>query len=114
MKILSKKIDKITCPSEDLKSQLIKDKIFESKKLFFLPDPIINVEKYKDDLKKFKSEKNANYQNYFIAVGRLTKQKNFSYLIDEFHKYSQNQPKYNLLIFGEGKKEKNLKKKFMI
>ncbi len=110
-KILSKKIDKITCPSEDLKSQLIKDKIFESKKLFFLPDPIINVEKYKDDLKKFKSEKNANYQNYFIAVGRLTKQKNFSYLIDEFHKYSQNQPKYNLLIFGEGEERKKLEKK---
>ena len=34
-KFFSKRIYKITCPSEDLKSQLINDHIFEKEKLFF-------------------------------------------------------------------------------
>ena len=99
---------------EDLKSQLINDHIFEKEKLFFLPDPILNIDKFKNDIKNFYNKKNINNKKYFIAVGRLTKQKNFSYLIDEFYNYSQNQSKYNLLIFGEGKKNKSLKKKLLL
>ena len=110
-KFLSKKIYNITCPSEDLKSQLIKDNIFLEKKLFFLPDPIINIKKIKNDINTFKIKKNINDKKYFIAVGRLTKQKNFLYLIDEFYNYSQNQKEYNLLIFGEGEERVKLEKK---
>ena len=58
-----------------------------------------------------KSKKNINDKKYFIAVGRLTKQKNFLYLIDEFYNYSQNQKEYNLLIFGEGEERVKLEKK---
>ena len=110
-KFLSKKIYNITCPSEDLKSQLIKDNIFLEKKLFFLPDPIINIKKIKNDINTFKIKKNINDKKYFIAVGRLTKQKNFLYLIDEFYNYSQNQKEYNLLIFGEVEERVKLEKK---
>ena len=110
-KFFSKRIYKITCPSEDLKSQLINDHIFEKEKLFFLPDPILNIDKFKNDIKNFYNKKNINNKKYFIAVGRLTKQKNFSYLIDEFYNYSQNQSKYNLLIFGEGEERQKLEKK---
>ena len=112
-KFFSKRIYKITCPSEDLKSQLINDHIFEKEKLFFLPDPILNIDKFKNDIKNFYNKKNINNKKYFIAVGRLTKQKNFSYLIDEFYNYSQNQSKYNLLIFGEGEERQKLEKKFV-
>ena len=110
-KFFSKKIHKITCPSEDLKNQLVKNHIFSSEKIFFLPDPIINIRKLKNDFNSFKSQNSDIDQKYFLAVGRLTKQKNFSYLIDEFYNYSKNQNKYNLLIFGEGEEREKLKKK---
>ena len=110
-KFLSKKIYNITCPSDDLKSQLIENNIFLEKKLFFLPDPIINVKKIKNNINTFKNEKNINDKKYFIAVGRLTKQKNFLYLIDEFYDYSQNQKEHKLLIFGEGEERAKLQKK---
>ena len=48
---------------------------------------------------------------YFISVGRLTKQKNFDYLINEFKKFKDKNPNYDLLIFGEGELKKKLLKK---
>ncbi len=110
-KFLSKKIYNITCPSDDLKNQLIKNDIFLEKKLFFLPDPIINVKKIKNNINTFQNEKSINDKKYFIAVGRLTKQKNFLYLIDEFYNYSKNQKEHKLLIFGEGEERAKLQKK---
>jgi glycosyltransferase involved in cell wall biosynthesis len=41
-------------------------------------------------------------------VGRLTKQKNFSYLINEFSRFAKINNNFNLLIFGEGEERKNL------
>ena len=45
-----------------------------------------------------------------MAVGRLTKQKNFSYLIDEFVEYSKINSKQKLIIFGEGEERLKLQK----
>ena len=42
------------------------------------------------------------------SVGRLTKQKNFEYLIEEFRKFSKEKPDYRLLIFGEGEDKNKL------
>ena len=51
-------------------------KIFSPGKLFFLPDPIINI---KDFISKLKFQENLNNdlpkKKFFISVGRLTKQK---------------------------------------
>ena len=56
-------------------------------------------------------EREIKSQNeYFIAVGRLTKQKNFLYLIDEFKSFLKDYPKNNLLIFGEGEQKKKIEK----
>lgn len=107
-KFFSKKIYKITCPSEDLKCQLVNLKLFDSKKIFFLPDPIINIEKFIDKTKSGNNNIYNSKKEFFIAVGRLTKQKNFSYLINEFAKFSNGNQDYNLLIFGEGEERKNL------
>ena len=51
-----------------------------------------------------------NDKDFFIAVGRLTKQKNFIYLISEFKKFLNIYPNEKLLIFGDGElKKKNFK-----
>ncbi len=108
-RMASKKIHKILSPSNDLISQLSKIEIFPQNKLFFLPDPIIRIRKFIDDIKS-SNEKNLNNskRKYFISVGRLTKQKNFTYLIDEFYKFTKNNDDYDLFIFGEGEYKKKL------
>ena len=106
-----KKIFKITCPTEDLKDDLLKKNIFREDKIVFLPDPVINIKEFikkkfeKKDLLIDEIDKNC-----FIAVGRLTKQKNFIYLINEFKKFLNIYPNEKLLIFGDGElKKKNFK-----
>ena len=109
--ILSKKIFQCTCPSTELMNQLKTKKIFSPGKLFFLPDPIINV---KDFISKLKFQENLNNdlprKKFFISVGRLTKQKNFKYLINEFSKFCETNNNFDLLIFGEGEEKEKLKK----
>jgi len=106
-----KKIYKVTCPSKDLIKQLIDFNIFSKNKLFFLPDPIININKFilKDQKKFLNSVSQKN--KYFIAVGRLTKQKNFNYLLNEFNDFLKINNSYNLLIFGEGEERNKLQSK---
>ena len=63
-------------------------------------------------MKKFKSKnkillnKVNNYNNYFLAVGRLTKQKNYQYLISEFSNYLKIKKDAVLLIIGDGEEKK--------
>ena len=48
-----KKIFKITCPTEDLKYDLIEKNIFREDKIVYLPDPVINIKEFiKKNLKK--------------------------------------------------------------
>ena len=67
------KLSLITCPGIALFDKLNKLDLFEKDKLKFLPDAIINLNQIKKQLHK--KEKNNN--KYILAVGRLTKQKNF-------------------------------------
>lgn len=111
-KIVSKNIYKVTCPSNELKYQLSKLDLFEESKLIFLPDPIIRIKKFNDDLKssRFKLNKDGK-RKYFISVGRLTKQKNFKYLIEEFSVFSKKNSSIDLYIFGEGEERNDLLEK---
>ena len=45
-----------------------------------------------------------------MAAGRLTKQKNFSFLINEFSQFSKINNDYILIILGEGEEKKKLNK----
>ena len=105
----SKNFFKITCPTKDLLSYLKKENVFEINKMFYLQDAIINIQDY---IKKIKEndkvflDKIKKYNHYFLAVGRLTKQKNYPYLINEFIDYLKIKKDGILLIIGDGE-EKN-------
>lgn len=47
-------------------------------------------------------------QNKVVSVGRLTKQKNFSLLLDTFARFHRSYPSYRLEIYGEGELRSSL------
>ncbi len=109
----SKKIFKITCPTHDLLLYLKNKNIFDKDKIFYLQDAILNIQDYinKGKIKdKIFLDKIQNHTNYFLAVGRLTKQKNYLYLISEFNDYLKLNKDAKLLIIGEGEEEPKLKR----
>jgi len=112
-KTISKKITLVTCPSYETMDYIKNTKIFDEKKIVVLHDPIINVStifKKKRDLNT--KEKNLK-KRYFLSIGRLTKQKNHTLLIDLFSYYKKMNKDYNLYIIGEGEEEKFLKEKIL-
>ena len=75
-KLSESKIFQVTCPTEDLHKNLINLYNFRNDKISVLLDPVINLA----DFVKKKDKKNSDIKHvkdYFIAVGRLTKQKKF-------------------------------------
>ena len=108
-KYSSNKLNIITCPTLELKLKLLKMKLFKEKNLYYLPDAIIEIKNFinqsnknNNELEKFKNNK------IIISAGRLTTQKNFNYLIDEFAKFSKENEKYILLILGEGEERNRI------
>ncbi len=109
--ISSKNIFKVTCPTQDLLTQLRNKKIFELEKTFYLQDAIINIQDYLTKIRiqdKTFLDKVQNYNNHFLAVGRLTKQKNYRFLISEFCNYLKENKKEKLLIIGDGEEKDKL------
>ena len=111
-KFCSSKIKFITCPTIELKKKIEEYRIFENYKIFFLPDAVINAENFRAQIKTQNEYKDifSKKKKILLAVGRLTKQKNFDYLIEEFSKfYHANYKNYCLVIFGDGEELDNLK-----
>ena len=50
-------------------------------------------------------------EKYLLAIGRLTKQKNFEFLIKNFKEISKKYNQFKLVIIGEGELEKSSKNK---
>jgi len=107
-KFSDSRIHKITCPTKDLKKQILNFNIFKQEKVFFLPDPIIQVSKFNKKLNQRINSVKIQNKNFFLSVGRLTKQKNFKYLISEFNQFLKKNSEYDLLIFGEGELRNDL------
>ena len=107
----SKNIIKTLCPTIDLLDQLKKTNIFDESNLFFLPDPVISsnqlILKRKPNNEYSKKTKSLN----FISAGRLTKQKNFIYLIEEFNEFIKINDNATLSIFGKGEEKDKIKNK---
>ncbi len=108
-KSISNKIKFITCPTLDLKNKLEQIKIFENKKLFFLPDAIVRTENLIRDKNFVINDNIPKNKKIILSAGRLTNQKNHAYLISEFSKFSQKNDQFILLILGDGEKKDELK-----
>ena len=105
-KICSKKIYKITCPTINTLNYLKNLNIFDHDKLVLLSDPIIQI----SSIVKNNKSNNLSKEKYIFAAGRLTKQKNFDFLIKAFNQVSKINNNLKLYIAGEGEEENRLKK----
>ena len=107
-KIFSKKLYKVTCPTLGTFEYLKKLNIFDESKLVILKDPVINVRRFanmKNELidEKFKKKK------IIVAIGRLTKQKNFLFLVSSFFKIQKKFSDFDLVILGDGEEKQEIK-----
>ena len=100
---------RITSPTNATINHLQLIKIFDEKKIFLLKDPIIDIQKI-EKLKKQKIDPYFEKNQFIVAIGRLTKQKNFKFLISCFKKLTDFQPNLKLVILGDGEEMQNLKK----
>jgi len=106
-KLCSKNIYFITCPSIELKNQLKKLDIFKNEKIVVLYDSVINIKEVNNQ-KNIPVLDDTIKSNYFLAIGRLTKQKNFDLLINAFYEFNKINNCYKLLIIGEGEENKKI------
>jgi len=100
----------ITCPTKDLITQIKEFNIFAEDKILHLPDPILKINNF---LPKNNQIIIPKYDKIILSVGRLTKQKNFLYLVKEFEKFSKFKKDYCLIILGEGE-ERNILEKYIL
>ena len=107
-KLFSKKIYCVTCPTIATYNNLIKKNIFDKDKIHVLRDPAILLKDYSN--KKFENIESLKKKSnkVILAIGRLTHQKNFSFLITAFKKINEKYPEYELQILGDGEKKSEL------
>ena len=103
-KLTLKKIYLITCPTENTFKYIKSLNLVDTSKIKLLYDPIINVK----EINKKKNEK-IDYDNFYLAAGRLTKQKNFMFLCKAFKEIIEENDQIKLLIAGNGEQEIKLK-----
>ena len=104
-RVIAHKVHAVTCPSKQTLQDLDKLKIFGINQLRLLYDPIIEVSKInynKKDISELLTK------NYFLNIGRLTKQKNQNLLIDAFHDLVEKNNQIKLYILGDGEQKKYL------
>jgi glycosyltransferase involved in cell wall biosynthesis len=107
-KIALKKVYKITFPTMESLDYLKNLKLADENKFELLCDPVFIIK----DISKKKKEPiynpNLKKNDYFLAIGRLTKQKNFIFLIKCFSKLVKDHSDIKLVIIGTGEEEKKI------
>ena len=106
-KFILKNIYLITCPTIATYNYLNKLNIVPQHKIKILFDPVIVV---RENIKSSNFQSNYQFQNYAIAIGRLTKQKNFIFLINSYKRLEIEFPNLNLIIIGNGEDKEMLNK----
>ena len=101
-----KKIYCVTCPTLKTQEYILNQNLVSKDKIELLYDPVINVGEIQ---KKINEKFSVPVQDdYYCAIGRLTKQKNFMFLCKAFKKVINKYPNIRLLIIGEGEQKKIL------
>ena len=103
-KIFTRNLNSITCPTNDTLKYIKSFNFIEDSRIKVVYDPVLNL---KEIIKK-KNEKIKNIfylKEFFVAIGRLTKQKKFFHLLRSFNKFNKDN-KYQLFIVGEGEYKK--------
>ena len=105
--LFEKNIYKVTCPTIATLEKFKLLKMFNQNKLNLLYDPVLSPKEIIIK-KKEKIILNLDQKKIIIGIGRLTRQKNFSFLLNAFASLIKKYPEYHLLILGEGEERKNL------
>jgi glycosyltransferase involved in cell wall biosynthesis len=101
-KLAFKKIYAVTCPTLGTLNYLKNLDIIDNKKIILLHDPIINLKELIEKKLLAKKEGNFDNKNYFLAAGRLSRQKNFLFLCKSFRLLVSQYPDLKLVIAGDG------------
>ena len=97
-----KKVYKITFPTLETLRYFKELDIIDENKLELLYDPIVHTKQ----LGKIKNEKLHNTDEFYLAIGRFTKQKNFFFLIKCFETICKRDQNIKLFILGDGEQRK--------
>ena len=108
-KYFNDKISIITCPTVSTLDYIKKQNIFHKEKIVLLRDPVINIRKINEQKKNKLNYKIENSDYNIICVGRLTRQKNFQLIINNFEKIIALKPNAKLYILGDGEQKNYLK-----
>ncbi len=98
----SKRIFKVTFPTSDLLNQFKELNIFDENQMNILRDPIISFKNLPALKKEETKSEISNIKDYFVAVGRFTKQKNFEFLVKNFIELRRKYKDIKLIILGDG------------
>jgi len=109
-KLAIKKIYKITCPTSDTYKDLSKFEFLKDK-LTVLKDPIIGIAEIQKTIsKKIEISNDINdiisKNDFFLSIGRFTKQKNFIFYLKSIPKILKINSELYFLFIGHGENEK--------
>ena len=111
-KIALQKIFMVTFPTIETMNYFKTLQIVDERKISLLYDPIISTKEITKNLQKESiEEQKLRNKKFFLAIGRLTAQKNFIFLIDCFNELIKKNNLINLVIIGDGEQFKLLKDK---
>ncbi len=107
-KISLKNIHKITFPTQETLNYFKSLNIADKKKFELLYDPILNVKEICKKKNEHSEDKIIDNEKFYLAIGRLTKQKNFNFLIECFNEILKTKKDIKLIIIGSGENKSSL------
>ena len=107
-KIALKKVYKITFPTKESLEYLKNLNLTDENKFELLYDPVFIIKDISKKKKEPINNLNLKKNDYFLAIGRLTKQKNFIFLIKCFSKIIKDYSDIKLVIIGTGEEKEKI------
>ena len=107
-KLTNDKVYLVTCPTVETLEKIKKLNIFDPSKLIFLPEPVITLNEYRENKFDRMDTENFNKNNSIVAIGRLTRQKNFQFLVKSLQNILLKYKNLNLFIIGDGEEKEEI------